>query len=73
MLVYVGKSMYAKTSDVIRDGKLNGAGSVFYSLAAKAKIPKVDYYGYEWKDEQSIDMLVFSTGGMEEFGGWLLP
>ncbi len=65
-----GKSMYAKTPDVIRDGKLNGAGSVFYSLAAKAKIPKVDYYGYEWKDEQSIDMLVFSTGGMEEFGGW---
>ena len=65
-----GKSMYAKTPDVIRDGKLNGTGSVFYSLAAKAKIPKVDYYGYEWKEDQDIDMLVFSTGGMEEFGGW---
>lgn len=65
-----GKSMYAKTPDVIRDGKLNGAGSVFYSLAAKAKISKVDYYGYEWKEAQSIDMLVFNTGGMEEFGGW---
>ncbi len=65
-----GKSMYAKTPDVIRDGKLGGAGSVFYSLAAKAKTPKVDYYGYEWKDDQDIDMLVFNTGGMEEFGGW---
>jgi len=65
-----GKSMYAKTPDVIRDGKLNGAGSVFYSLSAKTKISKVDYYGYEWRDEQNIDMLVFSTGGMEEFGGW---
>ena len=65
-----GKSMYAKTPDVIRDGKLNGTSSVFYSLAAKAKIPKVDYYGYEWKDEQQIDMLAFHTGGMEEFGGW---
>jgi len=65
-----GKSMYAKTPEVIRDGKLNGTGSVFYSLAAKAKIPKVDYYGYEWKEDQSMDMLVFNTGGMEEFGGW---
>ncbi len=65
-----GNSMYAKTPEVIRDGKINGAGSVFYSLASKAKIPKVDYYGYEWESEQVIDMLVFNTGGMEEFGGW---
>lgn len=65
-----GNSMYASTPEIIRDGKLNGAGSVFYSLAAKAKIPKVDYYGYEWDDEQEIDMIVFNTGGMEEFGGW---
>ncbi len=65
-----GNSMYASTPEIIRDGKLNGAGSVFYSLAAKAKIPKVDYYGYEWDNEQEIDMIVFNTGGMEEFGGW---
>lgn len=65
-----GNSMYANTPEIIRDGKLNGAGSVFYSLAAKAKIPKVDYYGYEWADDQEIDMIVFNTGGMEEFGGW---
>ncbi len=65
-----GKSMYAKNVDVIRDGKISGVGSVFYSLAAEAKLPKVDYYGYEWKDDQVIDMIAFHTGGMEEFGGW---
>ncbi len=65
-----GKSMYAKNVDVIRDGRINGAGSVFYSIAAEAKLPKVDYYGYEWDDEQDIDMVAFHTGGMEEFGGW---
>ena len=65
-----GKSMYAKNVEVIRDGKINGAGSVFYSIAAKARIPKVDYYGYGWKTEQDIDMIAFHTGCMEEFGGW---
>ena len=65
-----GRSMYANSVDVIRDGKLGGAGSVFYSIAAKAKLPKVDYYGYAWKQEQIIDMVALFTGGMEEFGGW---
>ena len=65
-----GKSLYAKNVSVINDGNTTGAGSVFYSLAAKTKIPKVDYYGYGWNDTQTISMLVFSTGGMEEFGGW---
>jgi hypothetical protein len=65
-----GKSMYAKTVDVIRDGKTGGEGSVFYSLAAKANIPKVDYYGYGWNEPQQISMMAFHTGGMEEFGGW---
>lgn len=65
-----GKSMYAENVEVIRDGKLNGPGSVFYSLAAKAKIPKVDYYGYGWDENQTIDMIAFHTGCMEEFGGW---
>jgi hypothetical protein len=55
---------------VINDGKIAGPGSVFYSLAAKAKLPKVDYYGYGWNDAKEIRMIVFNTGGMEEFGGW---
>jgi len=65
-----GKSMYAKNVEVICDGKTSGPGSVFYSLAAKAKIPKIDYYGYSWKNEQEIDMVALFTGCMEEFGGW---
>jgi hypothetical protein len=65
-----GKSMYARTVDVINDGKTRGEGSVFYSLAAKANIPKVDYYGYGWDSLQSISMLALHTGCMEEFGGW---
>jgi hypothetical protein len=65
-----GKSMYAKEVDVINDGKTTGAGSVFYSLAAKTKIPKVDYYGYGWETAQKISMLALHTGCLEEFGGW---
>jgi len=65
-----GKPMYAKNVDVISDGKSSGEGSVFYSLAAKTKIPKVDYYGYGWKTPQKISMLALHTGCLEEFGGW---
>jgi hypothetical protein len=65
-----GKSMYAKNISVLNDGVLNGAGSVFYSLAAKTKIPKVDYYGYWWKTPQKISMMALHTGCLEEFGGW---
>lgn len=66
-----GKSMYAKKVEVINDGILEGPGSVFYSLAAKTKIPKVDYFGYGWDVPQKISMLAFHTGCLEEFGGWL--
>jgi hypothetical protein len=65
-----GKPMYAKSVNVINDGITSGAGSVFYSLAAKTKIPKVDYYGYGWKTPQKISMLALHTGCLEEFGGW---
>jgi hypothetical protein len=66
-----GKPMYAKSINVINDGFLNGSGSVFYSLAAESKIPKVDYFGYGWKTPKKINMLAFHVGCMEEFGGWL--
>lgn len=65
-----GKPMYAHSVDVIRDGRLNGEGSVFYSLAAHADLPKIDWFGYEWKEPRTIDMLAFHTGCLEEFGGW---
>ncbi|GHV01601.1 hypothetical protein FACS1894159_09680 [Bacteroidia bacterium] len=66
-----GHPMYADHVEVIRDGALNGPGSVFYSLAAAADIPKVDYFGYSWSEPKRIDMIAFHTGCMEEFGGWL--
>jgi hypothetical protein len=65
-----GKPMYAKNVEVINDGKTAGAGSVFYSLSAKTKIPKIDYYGYGWQTPQKISMLALHTGCLEEFGGW---
>ncbi|MEI6060617.1 MAG: ADP-ribosylglycohydrolase family protein [Bacteroidota bacterium] len=65
-----GKSMYAHNVEVINDGRTNGPGSVFYSLASKSKIPKVDYYGYGWKTPQKISMMALHTGCLEEFGGW---
>jgi len=65
-----GKPMYAKNVEAINDGKTAGAGSVFYSLAAKTKIPKIDYYGYGWQTPQKISMLALHTGCLEEFGGW---
>lgn len=65
-----GKPMYAKSVEAIRDGKIKGEGTVFYSLAAKAKLPKVDYYGYLWNEPQTIDMIALHIGCMEEFGGW---
>ena len=65
-----GKPMYAKDVDVIRDGVKRGEGSVFYSLAEKCKLPKIDYFGYGWKDKRNINMLQLNMGCLEEFGGW---
>ncbi len=65
-----GKPMYATSVSVINDGVLNGTGSVFYSLGAKAKLPKVDYFGYGWKEAKTINMMALHTGCLEEFGGW---
>ena len=65
-----GKPMYARNIKILNDGKTNGVGSVFYSLAAKSNIPKVDYYGYGWKTRQKISSIALHTGCLEEFGGW---
>lgn len=65
-----GKPMYAKTVDVINDGKVSGEGSVFYSLAEMSNAPKSDYFGYGWDKPHNINMVAYHTGCMEEFGGW---
>jgi ADP-ribosylglycohydrolase len=66
-----GKPTYATSVGVINDGILDGVGSVFYSLAAAANIPKIDYFGYEWKSPKKINSIAFFQGCLEEFGGWL--
>ncbi|MDE7142450.1 MAG: ADP-ribosylglycohydrolase family protein, partial [Muribaculaceae bacterium] len=65
-----GKPMYAKTVDVINDGVKKGAGSVFYSLASASNQPKIDYFGYGWKEPVAVNMIELNTGCLEEFGGW---
>jgi ADP-ribosylglycohydrolase len=66
-----GKPMYASSIEVINDGNLKGEGSVFYTLAAETNTPKVDYFGYVWKEKRKINRVAFHVGCMEEFGGWL--
>ena len=63
-------SYYAKTVDVINDGKVNGEGSVFYSLTEKSNAPKEDWFGYEWDEPVTAGMISFHYGCLEEFGGW---
>ena len=63
-------SYYARTVDVINDGVLGGEGSVFYSLTEKSKEPKQDWFGYEWDEPVTVDLVSFHYGCLEEFGGW---
>jgi hypothetical protein len=65
-----GLPQYAETVNVINDGKLNGEGSVFYTLAAASNLPKIDYLGYEWDVPKQISAIGLHVGCMEEFGGW---
>jgi len=65
------KPMYAGDVSVINDGKLQGEGSVFYSLASRSNSSKTDYFGYGWKNRRTINRVAFHYGCMEEFGGWL--
>jgi ADP-ribosylglycohydrolase len=53
--------------EIIRDGKKRGA--TYYNRAPDSS-PRVNYYGYHWKEEQVIDTLVFNPGLPEEWGGW---
>ena len=65
-----GRSLYAPSVDVIKDGKLRGEQSVYYSILNNSALPKIDYFGYEWKTPQVIGHIGFHTGAMEENGGW---
>jgi len=69
MWVSVSHSMFAKDISILNDEKVSGEGSVFYSINQSFK-PKMDFYGYEWKQKKQIGLIGFHTGCMEEFGGW---
>ncbi len=69
MYITVGKTLFADSVEVIRDGKVEGAGSTFYSIDGTAN-PKTDYYGYEWELPQTIGLLSYHNGSVEENGGW---
>jgi len=65
----VPKSLYAPSVDVIRDGKRLGDGSTFYSID-EGTGSKEDYYGYEWRKPQTIGLLGYHAGSVEESAGW---
>jgi len=69
MWLTVPRSLYADQVDVIRDGTRLGDGSTFYSIADTPE-PKKDFYGYEWDDPQSVGLVAYHTGSVEENGGW---
>ena len=70
MWLALGPSPYSDDLEVIiRDGKVTGEGSTFLSITSNSR-PKKDYYGYEWDRPQTIGLLGFHTGCMEENGGW---
>lgn len=69
MWLTVARSLYADNVLVIRDGKRLGDGSTFYNISSEP-LKKVDYYGYEWAEPQTIGLLGYHTGSVEENGGW---
>ena len=64
------RAYYADSVNVINDGVLSGAGSVFCSLSSKSNAPRQDWFGYTWDETRTFDKLAFRYGCLEEFGGW---
>ncbi|SEL84411.1 ADP-ribosylglycohydrolase [Parapedobacter koreensis] len=62
-------SLYANDVEAIRDGNVAGEGSTYYSIDGTHE-PKVDYYGYQWREPIKVGSVVFYTGAMEEIAGW---
>ena len=70
MWLSVPRSFYAEDLEsIIRDGKTLGPGSTFYSIEEEVA-RQLDFYGYEWDDEQLIGLIAYHTGTVEENGGW---
>lgn len=69
MWLTVSRSLYAPDISILRDGRRLGDGSTFYSITEDPK-HESDFYGYEWPRPQSIGLIGYHTGSMEENGGW---
>ena len=69
MWLTVGHSIYANDVEVIRDGKVRGEGSSFYSIGSDTTKTE-DYYGFRWENPQYIGVMDLHTGAVEENGGW---
>ena len=69
MWLSVPSSLYANEIDIVNDGIRYGDNSTFYSIDG-THAPKTDFYGYEWEESQTIGLIGFCTGSMEENGGW---
>ncbi len=67
--VSVPRSLFTPSVEVIRDGKLYGDGSTFYSIGEGGE-RRDDYYGYEWREPQTIGLIGYHGGSVEESGGW---
>lgn len=75
MWLTVPRSLYADSVEVIRDGRTGGDGSTFYSIGDdvdETRGEKTDFYGYAWREPQTIGLVAYHTGAMEENGGWFL-
>lgn len=69
MWLSVSSELYAPDVNVINDGTRRGRRSVFYSIDGSHHA-RQDFYGYTWNAEKSIGLISYSTGSMEENGGW---
>jgi hypothetical protein len=70
MYITVGRTMFVDdVEEAIRDGVLTGSGSTFLSIGATDE-PKTDFYGYEWREPQTVGLLAYHNGAIEETGGW---
>lgn len=69
MWLSVSSNQYAGDISVINDGITRGDRATFYSIDGTHKFKK-DYYGYRWDKTKKIGMVRYSTGAVEENGGW---
>jgi hypothetical protein len=65
--VLTNNSVTGDDIEVIRNGERRGA--TYYNRAPDSA-PRVNYYGYNWDEEQSISTILYNPGLPEEWGGW---